>query len=133
MGEDSFLFSICRYKHSRVLGLFAPNAGQQVRADQRGRRSQYDRGTSLAELDEYNFDAYDASEGRAFSGYRRAYWVVEVELLGVELVKAELVDRVSTQVTDTSTIGSKLFLHRYRKWDSRVQVRDSSQNERRNS
>ena len=37
------------------LGLFAPRAGQHFRDEQRRRRSQYDRGTRLAELE----DAYD--------------------------------------------------------------------------
>ena len=36
-------------------GLFAPRAGQHFRDEQRRRRSQYDRGTRLAELE----DAYD--------------------------------------------------------------------------
>ncbi|TVY44334.1 Meiosis protein [Lachnellula occidentalis] len=54
-------------QNAEQMGLFAPNAGQQVRADQRGRRSQYDRGNSLAEMEEFNFDAFD---GRSLSGYR---------------------------------------------------------------
>lgn len=37
-------------------GLFAPSAGQHLRDEQRRRRSQYDRGTSLAEREEYGFD-----------------------------------------------------------------------------
>lgn len=37
-------------------GLFAPRAGQNFRDEQRRRRSQYDRGTRLAELeDSYRF------------------------------------------------------------------------------
>ncbi len=40
------------------LGLFAPRAGQHYRDEQRRRRSQYDRGTRLAELeDAYEFGA----------------------------------------------------------------------------
>lgn len=35
-------------------GLFAPRAGQQFRDEQRRRRSQYDRGTRLAELEYSN-------------------------------------------------------------------------------
>lgn len=42
------------YKH---LGLFTPNAGQHYRDEQRRRRSQYDRGTRLAALEEYDFKA----------------------------------------------------------------------------
>lgn len=38
------------------LGLFAPSAGQHLRDEQRRRRSQYDRGTSLAEREEFGFD-----------------------------------------------------------------------------
>ncbi len=34
-------------------GLFAPSAGQQLRDEQRRRRSQFDRGTSLAEQEEF--------------------------------------------------------------------------------
>ncbi len=40
---------------SLISGLFAPRAGQHFRDEQRRRRSQYDRGTRLAELE----DAYD--------------------------------------------------------------------------
>ncbi len=39
-------------------GLFAPSAGQHMRDEQRRRRSQFDRGTSLAEREEYD-DEYD--------------------------------------------------------------------------
>jgi hypothetical protein len=39
-----------------VIGLFAPSAGQHLRDEQRRRRSQYDRGTSLAEQEEYGLD-----------------------------------------------------------------------------
>ena len=39
-----------------VVGLFAPRAGQNFRDEQRRRRSQYDRGTRLAEIeDNYRF------------------------------------------------------------------------------
>ncbi|RDL35072.1 uncharacterized protein BP5553_07003 [Venustampulla echinocandica] len=56
-------------------GLFAPSAGQKLRDEQRRRRSQYDRGTSLAEQEEYHYDAldrYGGGEGRggSFSSYR---------------------------------------------------------------
>jgi hypothetical protein len=37
-------------------GLFTPNAGQHFRDEQRRRRSQYDRGTRLAALEEYNYE-----------------------------------------------------------------------------
>lgn len=39
-------------------GLFTPNAGQHFRDEQRRRRSQYDRGTRLAALEEYDYDAH---------------------------------------------------------------------------
>lgn len=39
------------------LGLFTPNAGQHFRDEQRRRRSQYDRGTRLAALEEYDYEA----------------------------------------------------------------------------
>lgn len=38
-------------------GLFTPNSGQHFRDEQRRRRSQYDRGTRLAALEEYDYDA----------------------------------------------------------------------------
>lgn len=38
------------------IGLFTPNAGQHFRGEQRRRRSQYDRGTRLAALEEYDYD-----------------------------------------------------------------------------
>jgi hypothetical protein len=44
---------------SHKKGLFAPSAGQHLRDEQRRRRSQYDRGTSLAEREEYGFDDED--------------------------------------------------------------------------
>lgn len=39
------------------VGLFTPNAGQHLRDEQRRRRSQYDRGTRLAALEEYDYEA----------------------------------------------------------------------------
>ena len=44
------------------LGLFAPRAGQNFRDEQRRRRSQYDRGTRLAEIEDsraFNVNAHD--------------------------------------------------------------------------
>lgn len=41
------------------VGLFAPRAGQNFRDEQRRRRSQYDRGTRLAEIE----DAWDFNLG----------------------------------------------------------------------
>lgn len=38
-------------------GLFTPNAGQHFRDEQRRRRSQYDRGTRLAALEEFDYSA----------------------------------------------------------------------------
>jgi hypothetical protein len=43
-------------------GLFAPSAGQHMRDEQRRRRSQYDRGTSMAAREEIEYDPQ-------FSGY----------------------------------------------------------------
>jgi hypothetical protein len=39
-----------------AVGLFAPSAGQHLRDEQRRRRSQFDRGTSLAEQEEYDLE-----------------------------------------------------------------------------
>lgn len=50
---------------SPLSGLFAPRAGQHFRDEQRRRRSQYDRGTRLAELEdayEYGTQGYHAEE-----------------------------------------------------------------------
>lgn len=56
---------------SYITGLFAPSAGQHMRDEQRRRRSQYDRGTSLAELEDYPHDGqyslYDHSYAQAQS------------------------------------------------------------------
>lgn len=38
-------------------GLFTPNAGQHFRDEQRRRRSQFDRGTRMAEAEELDYDA----------------------------------------------------------------------------
>jgi hypothetical protein len=38
------------------IGLFAPRAGQHYREEQRRRHSQYDRGTPLAALEEFDYD-----------------------------------------------------------------------------
>lgn len=45
-----------RMSLTHVSGLFTPNAGQHFRDEQRRRRSQYDRGTRLAALEEYDYD-----------------------------------------------------------------------------
>lgn len=45
-------------------GLFAPRAGQNFRDEQRRRRSQYDRGTRLAEVeDSYGLNQYTNQNG----------------------------------------------------------------------
>ncbi|KAM3073807.1 hypothetical protein ACMFMG_008430 [Clarireedia jacksonii] len=49
-------------ENAEHVGLFAPSAGQHLRDEQRRRRSQYDRGTSLAEREEYGFDDDDDDE-----------------------------------------------------------------------
>ncbi|KAI9826798.1 MAG: hypothetical protein M1832_005736 [Thelocarpon impressellum] len=50
-------------ENAEHVGLFAPRAGQHNRDEQRRRRSQYDRGTRLAELDEaYEFQAREEEE-----------------------------------------------------------------------
>jgi hypothetical protein len=58
--------------HTRTLahlcvGLFAPSAGQHLKDEQRRRRSQFDRGTSLAEREEFYYD--DGSIHSAYRGY----------------------------------------------------------------
>lgn len=46
----------------RRKGLFTPNAGQHFRDEQRRRRSQYDRGTRLAALEECDYGMYSHQE-----------------------------------------------------------------------
>ncbi|KAG8532028.1 uncharacterized protein KY384_003664 [Bacidia gigantensis] len=43
-------------ENAEHIGLFAPRAGQNFRDEQRRRRSQYDRGTRLAELEDSNYE-----------------------------------------------------------------------------
>ncbi|KAH9906439.1 RNA recognition motif 2-domain-containing protein [Xylariomycetidae sp. FL2044] len=43
-------------ENAEHVGLFTPNAGQHYRDEQRRRRSQFDRGTRLAALEEYDYD-----------------------------------------------------------------------------
>ncbi|KAH0565791.1 hypothetical protein GP486_000810 [Trichoglossum hirsutum] len=48
------------WKPINFSGLFAPRAGQHFRDEQRRRRSQYDRGTRLAEMEEaYDYEVQD--------------------------------------------------------------------------
>lgn len=57
--------SLRAYLLRLAAGLFPPHAGQQVRAWQRGRRSNYDRGTprdDMAALEDGSF--YDQYDGR---------------------------------------------------------------------
>ncbi|KAI2637518.1 RNA recognition motif 2-domain-containing protein [Xylaria nigripes] len=44
-------------ENAEHVGLFTPNAGQHFRDEQRRRRSQFDRGTRMAEAEEYEYDA----------------------------------------------------------------------------
>ncbi|KAL8781690.1 MAG: hypothetical protein Q9194_000193 [Teloschistes cf. exilis] len=51
-------------ENAEHVGLFAPRAGQNFRDEQRRRRSQYDRGTRLAEIeDSYRLDHRVPSPG----------------------------------------------------------------------
>ena len=54
-------------ENAEHVGLFAPRAGQHFRNQQRRRRSQYDRGTRLAEFE----DAYEVEDfaGSLICGY----------------------------------------------------------------
>ncbi|KAI9049332.1 hypothetical protein LZ554_007176 [Drepanopeziza brunnea f. sp. 'monogermtubi'] len=52
-------------ENAEHVGLFAPSAGQHLRDEQRRRRSQYDRGTSLAERDEF----YDEGPYLGYGSY----------------------------------------------------------------
>ncbi|KAI0546247.1 RNA recognition motif 2-domain-containing protein [Xylaria curta] len=44
-------------ENAEHVGLFTPNAGQHFRDEQRRRRSQFDRGTRMAEAEEFDYDA----------------------------------------------------------------------------
>ncbi|RBQ99682.1 hypothetical protein VDGD_06596 [Verticillium dahliae] len=48
-------------ENAEHVGLFTPNAGQHFRDEQRRRRSQYDRGTRLAALEEHEFETANES------------------------------------------------------------------------
>ncbi|KAK3322173.1 RNA recognition motif 2-domain-containing protein [Apodospora peruviana] len=50
-------------ENAEHVGLFTPNAGQHFRDEQRRRRSQYDRGTRLAALEEYDYDSHIQQPG----------------------------------------------------------------------
>ncbi|KAK4188698.1 putative meiosis protein [Podospora australis] len=50
-------------ENAEHVGLFTPNAGQHFRDEQRRRRSQYDRGTRLAALEEYDYEAHMQQPG----------------------------------------------------------------------
>ncbi|KAK4135486.1 hypothetical protein BT67DRAFT_401055 [Trichocladium antarcticum] len=50
-------------ENAEHVGLFTPNAGQHFRDEQRRRRSQYDRGTRLAALEEYDYEAHMQPQG----------------------------------------------------------------------
>ena len=52
-----------------LLGLFSPGGGQNPRYDQRRRRSQYDRGTPLAQMEEaYAFSSPDFPNHLGYPG-----------------------------------------------------------------
>ena len=53
---EHILLGSANLKLTSVAGLFTPNAGQHFRDEQRRRRSQYDRGTRLAALEEYDYE-----------------------------------------------------------------------------
>ena len=60
VGGIVVLLILFQRAHNDDAGLFAPRAGQNFRDEQRRRRSQYDRGTRLAEIeDAYYFDHPD--------------------------------------------------------------------------
>ncbi|KAK4143870.1 meiosis protein mei2 [Dichotomopilus funicola] len=50
-------------ENAEHVGLFTPNAGQHFRDEQRRRRSQYDRGTRLAALEEYDYNTQARPQG----------------------------------------------------------------------
>lgn len=72
-------------ENAEHVGLFAPRAGQNFRDEQRRRRSQYDRGTRLAEIEDsyeishvdcrnepsalHSIDPYGRSRGSFYPGY----------------------------------------------------------------
>ncbi|KAF7505790.1 hypothetical protein GJ744_000461 [Endocarpon pusillum] len=58
-------------ENAETVGLFAPRHGQQFRDDQRRRRSQYDRGTTAAEMEARHEGIYDpARDPRTFGAPR---------------------------------------------------------------
>ncbi|KAE9374888.1 hypothetical protein N431DRAFT_405942 [Stipitochalara longipes BDJ] len=53
-------------QNAENVGLFAPSAGQHLRDEQRRRRSQFDRGTSLAEREEYDLEYHSWGSHRSY-------------------------------------------------------------------
>jgi hypothetical protein len=51
-------------ENAEHVGLFTPNAGQHFRDEQRRRRSQFDRGTRMAALEEYDIETCVMNESR---------------------------------------------------------------------
>lgn len=51
-----YFLLLLQWSADDCVGLFTPNAGQHFRDEQRRRRSQYDRGTRLAALEEYDYE-----------------------------------------------------------------------------
>ncbi|CAF9906410.1 hypothetical protein IMSHALPRED_004197 [Imshaugia aleurites] len=51
-GPDNYSKMRRSVENAEHVGLFAPRAGQNFRDEQRRRRSQYDRGTRLAEIED---------------------------------------------------------------------------------
>lgn len=50
------MVNLVKHTDKALIGLFTPNAGQHFRDEQRRRRSQFDRGTRLAALEEFDRD-----------------------------------------------------------------------------
>jgi hypothetical protein len=74
MLHNTYIATVWLHRHTYscdVTGLFAPRHGQQFRDDQRRRRSQYDRGTTAAEMEARNEGIYDpARDPRTYGAPR---------------------------------------------------------------
>ncbi|MCJ1337092.1 hypothetical protein MMC09_002371 [Bachmanniomyces sp. S44760] len=72
-------------ENAEHVGLFAPRAGQHFRDEQRRRRSQYDRGTRFAELEEGNvtedFDQYEQFDYQRISAAAPLNGAISIPLL----------------------------------------------------
>lgn len=90
-------------------GLFSPGGGQNPRYDQRRRRSQYDRGTRLAQMEEAY--AFNRGEFPRIPGFLRLPGVPEVPESQDEYRREHLVNHGHSQGFGFTAHGPLIDLH----------------------